>query len=227
MKSFFIKLSKLIFRDKIQIEFARKLIHMSSIILPLFYLYIFTFYINYKRITIIVFAILVIISLIVELLRLENKTFRKTFHFMFGVMLRRHEINNFTGASYLLVSAIFCIAFFPPDIAFLAMAFLSIGDTFAALVGIRFGKRIFIKTSKSLEGTLACFVTTFIFGLVYLQLPIIHNPEYSHPAIALSGAISASVAELVNIPLDDNVKIPIISGIVMWITYYICGGLGL
>jgi dolichol kinase len=142
-------------------------------------------------------------------------------------MLRRHEINNFTGASYLLVSAIFCIAFFPPDIAFLAMAFLSIGDTFAALIGIHLGKRKFKNSKKSFEGTLACFISTFLFGYIYLQLPFVYNHEYSHPAIALSGAASASIAELLNIPIDDNVKIPIISGIIMWFTYYICGGFGI
>ena len=205
MRNLLKRLSYLIFRGRKQVEFARKLIHISSIVLPLSYRYIFN---NNRQTAILVFLVLVIASIVIELLRLENKNFRKYFYFIFGVMLRRHEIHNFTGASYLLVSAIVCIAFFPPDIAFVAMAFLSIGDTFAALVGINFGKRKFKNSKKSFEGTLACFASTFLFGIFFL-----------HPSIALSGAIAASVAELVNIPIDDNVKIPVLSCVAMSITY--------
>jgi dolichol kinase len=143
-------------------------------------------------------------------MRLENKSFRKYFYMIFGVMLRQHEINNISGASYLLVSAIVCVAFMPPDIAFVSMAFLSIGDTFAALVGINLGKRKFIKSKKSFEGTLACFTSTFMFGLFFLN-----------PVIALSGAMMASIAELIDIRIDDNVKIPILSGIAMSVTYIV------
>jgi len=207
INSFLKKVFYLIFRDKKQIEFARKFIHISSILLPLSYRYLFN---NNKQVTILVFLVLVIISMAIELLRLENKNFRKYFYFIFGVMLRRHEIQNFTGASYLLISAIVCIAFFPADIAFVAMAFLSIGDTFAALIGINFGKRKFKSSKKSFEGTLACFASTFLFGIFFIPL-----------AIALTGAIAASIAELINIPIDDNVKIPVLSCIVMSLTYII------
>jgi dolichol kinase len=151
------------------------------------------------------------------MLRLENRTFGKFFYFIFGVMLRRHEINDFTGASYLLVSAIVCVAFFPPEIAFLAIAFVSIGDTMAALVGIHFGKRKFVNSKKSFEGFLACFSSTFLFGCVVYLLA--SEKSILTPSIAFWGALYASLAELVNIPIDDNVKIPIISGIAMMIAY--------
>ncbi|MCL1826753.1 MAG: phosphatidate cytidylyltransferase [Candidatus Cloacimonetes bacterium] len=185
----------------------RKSIHILSIFLPIMYRYIFH---NEQKPTLLFFLFLIIVSIVVELFRLENKNFGRYFMLIFGVLLRKHEKNNITGASYLLVSAIICVAFFPADIAFVAMAFLSIGDTFAALVGMNFGKRKFINSSKTFEGTLACFITTFVFGLFFID-----------PLIALWGAFTASVAELVNIPFDDNVKIPILSGIVMWITYLV------
>jgi glycerol-3-phosphate acyltransferase PlsY len=123
-------------------------------------------------------------------------------------MLRKHERRDFTGASYLLTSAIVCIAIFPPEIAFAAMCFLSIGDTFAAIIGMNWGKRKIVYTVKSFEGALACFITTFSFGLFFLD-----------PVVAVCGAIAATIAETSNIDIDDNVKIPIFSGIVMSITY--------
>ena len=198
------RIYKAIFRDKKNIEFARKSIHISSILLPIAYRYLFDYN---KKNTLLLFLLLALTSIVIEFLRLENKNFRKYFHLIFGVMLRKHEIYDFTGASYLLTSAIVCVAFFPPDIAFAAMAFLSIGDTVAALVGMNYGKRRFVSSKKSLEGTIACFVSTFIFGLWVFS-------EY--PGIAFWGAFSVCIAEVMNIKIDDNVKIPIISGIVMW-----------
>ena len=81
---------------------------------------------------------------------------------------------------------------------------MSIGDTVAAIIGKSQGKRQFLKTPKSLEGSLACFVATFSFAIFFI-----------HPIIAFFGAITATIAEAAEIPLDDNIKIPIMSGIIM------------
>jgi len=205
--TFLNKLYNIVFRDKKQTELARKSIHISSILLPFAYRYVF----NYdKKQTLTLFLLLTLTSIVIELLRLENKNFKKHFFSLFGIMLRKHEINDFTGATYLLTSAIVCVSFFPKDIAFAAMSFLSIGDTVAALVGINFGKRKFVGSEKTLEGTLACFVSTFLFGLFVFK---------DYPIIAFLGAISVCISEVLNIKIDDNVKIPIISGIVMSLAY--------
>ncbi|MCK9330295.1 MAG: phosphatidate cytidylyltransferase [Candidatus Cloacimonetes bacterium] len=204
LKTFFF-ISRSANKDNTQIECYRKAIHISSIILPITYRYIF----NYNRkLTILIFLAIAIVSIIVELLRLENRSFKKLFYSIFGIMLRKHEMYDFTGASYLLTSAIICVAFFPKDIAFASMAFLSIGDTMAALIGINLGKRKFLNIKKTFEGFLACFISTFIFGLFFLN-----------PFIAFFGSLTAAIAELVRIPIDDNVKIPILSGIAMMIVY--------
>ena len=182
-------------------ELLRKSIHVSSISIPLFYRYVM----NYdKQNSLLILLSLAVVSISVEYFRLENRSFRKLFYAAFGIMLRKHELRNFSGASFLLTASIFCIAFFPKDIAFLSMSFLSIGDTFAALIGISFGKRKFTFVKKSLEGAIACFVSTFIFALFYIN-----------PVIAFFGALGATVAELINLPVDDNVRIPVISGLVM------------
>lgn len=190
--------------DKKVKEILRKSIHISSLSIPMFYRYVMHY--NKAYSVLILFA-LAIISLVVEYFRLENRSFKKLFYGAFGIMLRKHELHDFTGASFLLTSSIICIAFFPRDIAFLALSFLAIGDTFAALTGMTVGKRKFAFTKKSLEGSLGCFISTFIFSLFYI-----------HPLIGLSGALSATIAELIDLPVDDNVRMPIISGIIMTIT---------
>jgi dolichol kinase len=182
-------------------EISRKAVHISSILLPLAYRYLFH---SHKKSAFTFLLPVTLLALIVEIARLEHRTFKKIFYSIFGIMLRKHELHEFTGATYLLISTLLCIAFFPKDITFVTLSFLAIGDTLAAIIGISFGKRKLLHTNKSLEGSLACFVSTFIFALFFL-----------HPFIALVGAISATVAEFSKIPVDDNLKIPLMAGLIM------------
>lgn len=184
-------------------EYLRKVIHFSSLVIPFGYKYYIGF--NHRRLAFSILLVALCLSLIIEFYRLWQKSFSHTFNRFFGLILRRHELKDFTGATYLLFSAMLCVAFFDPIIAFCSMAYLSIGDTFAALVGMSLGKRKIMGSSKSLEGSLACFISTLIFGIFFLP----------HPALAVSGALAATFAELGVINLDDNIKIPLVSAIVL------------
>ncbi|MBW6515372.1 MAG: phosphatidate cytidylyltransferase [Candidatus Cloacimonetes bacterium] len=183
-------------------ELYRKSIHISSIALPLSYRYI----LGYNKIL----AILILFpfafgAIILEVIRLENKSFKRVFYKIFGIMLRKHEMHDLTGASYLLTATVFSIALFPREIAFAALSFLSLGDTLAAIFGIRYGYRKIKGTSKSLEGSIACFASCFAYALIFGL----------HPTMSLIGALAATISEMVNLPINDNVKMPIITGVVM------------
>ncbi len=187
-------------------ETLRKSIHISSILLPLGYRYILGF--ENRKLMFYLLLMAFIVMMVIEFYRFWQRSFRKTFWWIFGMVLRKHELRDFTGATYLLFSAMICVAFFEPQIAFCSMAFLSLGDTFAAMVGINFGKRKFKHMNKSLEGSLACFVSCFIFALFFVD----------NPVMAFTGALAATLAELSKLPVDDNVEVPIVSAIVMTIT---------
>lgn len=49
------------------------------------------------------------------------------------------------------------------------------------------------------------FLSTLIFGAVFLD----------NPLLAVVGALTATLAELWKIPVDDNVKIPLSSGLAL------------
>ncbi len=183
-------------------ETLRKSIHLASLAIPFAYRYLLHY--NRKLMFFIMLAAFMIM-LVTEFHRFWQKSFRKTFWWIFGLVLRRHELRDFTGATYLLFSAMLCVAFFEPEVVFFALAFLSIGDTFAAMVGINFGRRKILNSNKSLEGSLACFVACFIFALAFKL----------HPVVAFSGALAATLAELSRLPVDDNVEVPIVSALVM------------
>jgi len=184
-------------------EKLRKSIHLSSLLIPFSYKYILGF--SHRRLAFALLLAAFVVSLTIEFYRLWQRSFGHTFYRLFGMILRRHELRDFTGATYLLFSSMLCVAFFEPLIAFCAIAYLSIGDTAAALVGMSWGKRKFLGMSKSLEGSLGCFLITLIFGMIFLN----------HPILAVVGALAATTAELWKIPVDDNVKIPLSSGIAL------------
>jgi dolichol kinase len=188
-------------------ETLRKGIHISSLLIPLFYRYVLGF--DQRRLMFYLLLAAFVVMLVVEFQRFWQRSFRRTFWWIFGMVLRRHEMKDFTGATYLLFSEMLCVAFFEPNIAFCAMAFLSLGDTFAAIFGINFGKRLHPGQKKSLEGSLACFIGCFVFGLFFFP---------NNPLIALTGSLGATLAEQSKIPVDDNVDMPIVSAIVMTLT---------
>jgi dolichol kinase len=193
-------------------EILRKSIHISSLLIPLLYKYAFSY--NRKS----TFLILIPVTLafiIFDTIRIEHRNFKKFYQNLFGILLRKHELNDFTGAVYVMVSAVISIAIFPGDIAFLALSFLSIGDTLAAMVGIKYGKRVLVSNKKSIEGSIACFVGIFVYGLLFK----IFDHQMNLPlGTILVGAVSATLAEAWKIRFDDNIKIPLISGFFMYIS---------
>jgi dolichol kinase len=182
-------------------EISRKTIHFSSILIPLAFRY---FANNDRKFAFLIIVPVTLLAILFELLRFYHPSFKKHFLNLFGDLMRSHEMDNISGATYLMVASVVCIAFFPVEITFVAIASLAIGDTLAAIVGINFGDRKFKGSKKSLEGSLACFIGTFIFAIFWV-----------HPIIAFWGAIATAIAEVYPHNWDDNMKIPIISGAVM------------
>ncbi|MCF7920357.1 MAG: SEC59/DGK1/VTE5 family protein [Candidatus Cloacimonetes bacterium] len=191
-------------------ETLRKSIHISSIAIPMIYRYVLHFN---RKLAISLLIPLTVLFILVETFRIRHRTVKKIYQNLFGIILRKHELSDFTGAVYVMVSAIICIALFPRNIAFMALSFLAIGDTMAAVAGLSFGKRRLPGSRKSIEGSIGCFVSTFLFGFIYY----IFDPDLGIAMSTLAvGALAATLAEGWKLALDDNLKIPIIAGIVMY-----------
>jgi glycerol-3-phosphate acyltransferase PlsY len=108
------------------------------------------------------------------------------------------------------------VSLFEKELAIACLSFLVLGDMFAAIIGMRFG-RTQIWAGKSLEGSLACFIVCFVIGLFVAWL----FPAHLNLQIIALGAFTATIVELLPLGLDDNLTIPLISGLVMEILIYI------
>jgi dolichol kinase len=137
-----------------------------------------------------------------------------------GWLLRKSEYRGITGAGYYLLGSFLAVLLFSPTIAIAGMLFLIFGDFAAALVGTAIGKiRLFAK--KSLEGSLACFVICLGVGLLLFWKV---KPDWSIGVrLALSGAIAATLAELLPLKINDNLTIPLLSGLALLLAAWSLG----
>ena len=179
-------------------ELGRKAIHLGALILPIGY-YVLPEAQGRK-----ILLTLTLLSLTVDVVRLNEPRVRTFFYYFFGRLVRDHERYNLLGATYVLLACLICAYAFSKPVAVASLCFLIVGDTVAALVGKRFG-RIPIFT-KSLEGSLACFVSCVAIGLIIPGLTL---------KMTLAGAFVATLFELLPIPLDDNLRIPLSAGFTM------------
>ncbi|MCK4304480.1 MAG: phosphatidate cytidylyltransferase [Candidatus Eisenbacteria sp.] len=190
-------------------EMWRKGVHLSAILIPLGYY--FTSEKTGRRILISLCGIVFLIDVI----RLNQPRIRTFFFIFFGRLVRDHERYNLLGATYLMLSSLICAYAFEKPIAVAAIAFLILGDSAAALVGKSIGRiRVF---GKTLEGSLACFAVCMATGwVIRLGGQLQQNAGLDLTMIQIvGGAVMATLIELLPVPLDDNIRIPLAAGFTM------------
>lgn len=183
-------------------EISRKVLHLFSSIIPLGYLWL----IQDKGTMVLILASLSLVAIFVEMGRKYNSWVKKVFTMVLNFMLRDNELaGSLTGATWLLFGSTLTILLFPIHIAVPALLFLTVGDTFAAIVGKLFpvGR---IK-QKTLSGTFAGIISSIgVAGWVNQIL---------QPEIIILGAVIAMAVEVSPIPLNDNLTIPLSGGLAM------------
>ncbi len=110
------------------------------------------------------------------------------------------------GSTYFLVASFLVFLFFGRDVAVTALFFAAVGDAAAATIGERFGRTRL--GNKSLEGTLAFFVSTLAVGGICLLAGL----QLSWVAVVV-GALVAALVELTPLPIDDNLTVPIVGAV--------------
>lgn len=199
-------------------EVIRKLIHLASLSIPLGYWFFLS-----QSVVLTVLIILTVFSLFVDIGRLFSPPFSKFYNSLFQSILREHETTekkkNLTGATYVLISAVICIALFPKIIAVTSFSILIISDTASALFGRKFGKHKFKKIAggkKSWEGSIAFVLSAII---VILFTPKIEY-TFGEYVLAIIASVGGAIAELLSFDIfDDNFAIPLATGALMWLFY--------
>ena len=193
-------------------ELYRKLIHYSSAAIPIGYFFL------EKKITLTVMIPVLAAMLIFEILKYNSKSVYALYTRLFGYLLREHEYDTrrirINGATWLLLADTIYIIAFPKLVAITAMLLLSLADSSSAIVGRVYAKKHYAP-NRSVIGSFAFFVVGIIIVLA--------APKYFYsPAEYLIGIAAVAVTTIVdalNLPADDNLTIPIVSSVLLYVLY--------
>ena len=189
-------------------ELARKATHMTALSIPGGY-YLLSLD---KAAMLYIMVPITLLMILIDVSRLRDWLFWRGFaRKIIQPIIREHEIaGDFTGATYILLSVCLTVALYSKPVAIAALAFIIVGDTFAALIGRKFGRHRF--RNKSVEGSLGCLLGTVLVALVASDL---HLSPTLDLHTALFGAVVATLVEALSFEIDDNVSVPILSGLAM------------
>jgi dolichol kinase len=185
-------------------ELARKATHLGALVIPGGY-----HILRLDKADMLAIMIpITLLMILIDISRLRDWAIYRSFMGRFVTpMIRDHEhAGDFSGATYILLSVCLTVALYSKPIAVAALAFIIVGDVFAALIGRKFGRHRFGR--KSVEGSLACLVGTLVVALLV--------PEMALP-VSVFGAVVATITEAASFRIDDNISVPIVSGLAMTI----------
>ena len=184
-------------------EIFRKILHISASIIPISYSMIHS--LNDYYIAFFLFLITGL-GIVLEYARERYKQVKIFFSRFFNFMMRNEELaGKLTGATWLLLGCFFSVILFPKEISVVSMLLLTIGDAFAAIIGVAFpyGKY----KGKTISGSLGGFFLASLIIFCFF--------ENINPIVLVVGSIFAMLTELLPSPINDNLTIPIISGSAM------------
>ncbi len=207
------------FRLRTDLHITRKLWHMATGLIGLMFYYKSGLPTDTVATALLIFAAC---SFLVEFFRLKNEKLNQFIMVLMKPVMRESEKDSMSGMPFYALGVSLSLFFFPERIAILSILFLIFADPIASFFGVLYG-RDKILPNKSLQGTIAafsvCYIVTLVYGLINA------SPSMNLLVFAIiSGAIGA-VSELCSQFVDDNLCIPVISGLGLflinsWITVF-------
>ena len=176
-------------------DLVREDIHAAGFFMP-----VIASLIGIIPVSAIIFLITIIYA-ISELLRLDGK------ELPFVSAVTRHaasqsELRGFAAAPiYFAAGILFTLIVFPHPASYAAIAMFCLGDSVASLLGGLISTSLPFNKGKTWEGSLSGFFFAFLAGSFFVS-----------PLIALVGAAIAMTVEVLPLPVNDNVLVPIVTG---------------
>lgn len=197
------------------VELRRKTIHAAGSLFAVAYYFID------KETAVMGLAILNTVLLVVEWLRLSGKLRLPE------ILLRPHENKQVAAYIYFQMAVLISVMAFEKTIAIAAILMLAIGDTASGLAGavikngnVRYSREKFI--IKPFPIMLVMFAICVLIGALLQYLPPAPDMNYISFRVYAGGALGATLGDAVPLriqgrPIDDNLMIPLLSGVFMTI----------
>ena len=176
-------------------DFVREDIHASGFFVP-----VIASYIGVPIVGTLIFIIALIYT-VSELWRLDGKEI-PIISAITQHAASQSELRGFTAAPlYFALGILLTLVFFPTRAGYAAIAMFCLGDSAASLFGGRISNSLPFNKGKTWEGSVAGFFFAFLAGLFFVS-----------PPLALAGAAIAMTIEVLPLPINDNILVPVITG---------------
>jgi dolichol kinase len=140
-----------------------------------------------------------------DAMRLRVQTLNRLFFRAFALLASPREAGRIASSTWFAVGAFLTYLLFPFPVATAALVVLALADPAASVVGRTWGRRRLGK--GSVEGA----VTFLVVAFVALSPLVGAGP-------ALGAALVTAAVEVLPIPLDDNLSVPLTCGVmVAWL----------
>lgn len=184
---------------------SRKLIHLGTAVVPVAWSYGF---VDVTGVRILLVAA-VGVALVVEWARGRAPAFHARFQVTVGALLKPHEDNAITGATWLAMAMLIAVVALPEPAATTALWAGAVGDPAAALAGGAWQRRAGLaEAEKSLVGSATGGLVTAL-GAVWLGGATVL------PAGVIGAA--AAAAEWPRRLGDDNLRVTLVAGAAAWL----------
>jgi dolichol kinase len=188
-------------RRGISRELGRKAIHAASVAVPAF-----VWFVSWS-VAVAVLGTAAMLAVAIDVGRLRFRGPRYRFLRLTRALLRPHERKGFAGATWMALAYFAAVLAFPTPVAVAAMLFNGLGDAAAAVVGRRWGRHR-TRWGKSWEGFAAGLAVNVAIALALASVPGTFSL-----AAGLAGAAAAALLEMLDLPLDDNLRVTIGGGL--------------
>ena len=205
----------LVLRHRSDLHLTRKMFHTTGGISFLFGFLV----LGYPReVMAAIIGIVLAIVMSIEYARMRWEWVNGLTLSVFGSVLRDTEVKQLSGIPFYMASCLFSFLIFPRHVTVLSILYLAFGDPSSSFFGVLWGRnRLF--PNKSLQGTLGGFFVCAAATLFYLHYI---GVEYDKLAVmVLIGGFAGAVAELLPLNIDDNFAIPVVSGAIMYLAFYL------
>lgn len=150
---------------------------------------------------------------LVDFLRKKNRLMNAMILKIMGPLMRRSEKEGMSGLPFYALGCSLSLYFYERDIAILSIMFLVFSDPISSFFGVLYGKDK-ILPNKSLQGAVAGFFTCYLISLFYaMNTATIGTHLLTYSIVA--GIIGSSSELISAFNVDDNLTIPVLSGLGM------------
>ena len=128
----------------------------------------------------------------------------------------RDESGVLTGMILYLLMVMLTIVVFPLWIAGCCLVNLSFADGFASIIGEKGRFKMPWNNKKTFEGSLTFLLFSFVgcYSVLWFLSPLASSKVFSFSLIV---SLVASLVESLSLGLDDNIRVPLVSGIVLYL----------